>query len=79
MADVEPPKRAPGVADFKKAKLVPILMALSASNHLPPVPVTRLDSSAIYRYRVYDGFHRYYVSVAVGYPMLPIVDVGNHG
>ena len=76
IADIEPPARDPGVAPFKKAKLVPILMAIAASNSLPPIQVRKMQSSPSYRYQVYDGFHRYYVSVAVGYPMVPIIDVG---
>ncbi len=76
ITEIEPPTRDAGVAPFKKAKLVPILMAFASSHRLPPVEVNRLKPSAEYRYRIYDGFHRYYASVAVGYPMVPIVDVG---
>jgi hypothetical protein len=77
VVDIEPPERDPGVAPFKKAKMVPILMAFVSSNALPPIEVCRLGVAAPYRYRLYDGYHRFYASVAVGYPMVPIADVGD--
>jgi hypothetical protein len=77
IADIEPPQRDPGIAAFKKAKMVPILMALVAGNELPPVKACRFGSPSQYRYRLCDGFHRFYASVAVGYPMVPIAHVGS--
>ena len=44
---------------------------------IQPVPVTEipfidLDPSP-YRFRVHDGFHRFYASVAAGFEALPTV------
>jgi hypothetical protein len=75
-ASVEPPSRNPGIAPFKKAKLMPLLFALRAGNCLPPIKVCRPGVDGRFRYRVCDGFHRYYASVAVGYAQLPVVDHG---
>jgi hypothetical protein len=77
---VEPPSRNAG-AMFKKRKPVPVLFALSSDEiGLPPVEVTRLSGSQKYRFRVSDGFHRYYASAAVGYLELPVViSVGDGG
>ena len=69
---VEPPTRAIGVGGFRKYKLVPVLMALQSPEcALPPVHVE--PASGSFSYRVTNGFHRYYASVAVGYAQLPVV------
>jgi hypothetical protein len=74
LSDIEPPIRNSGVPPFKKYKMVPILLAfLSPECALPPVEVQPLMPSETYRFKVYNGYHRYYASVAVGYTKLPIV------
>lgn len=77
MAKVQTPVRDAGVEAFKKCKLVPILCALQAKNLLPPIKVTDQGVPPGCQYRVYDGFHRYYASVAVGFPMLPVIDINS--
>ena len=73
LTDVEPPLRDPGISPFKKCKLVPVLFALlSPEGILPPVEVFLAPSGA-YRFKVRNGYHRYYASVAVGFTKLPIV------
>jgi hypothetical protein len=73
LTDVEPPLRDSGVPPFKKYKLVPVLFALlSPEGTLPPVEGF-MASSGRHRFRVRNGYHRYYASVAVGFSKLPIV------
>ena len=74
LADVEPPQRSPGTPTFRKYKLVPILLAFrSPECRLPPVQV-EAASCGSYRFKLLNGFHRFYASVAVGYSHLPIYD-----
>ena len=74
LVDIEPPTRAPGVLWFKKYKLVPILLAFSSPEcALPPVEVSSVALTGNYRFKVHNGFHRYYASVAAGYTSLPVV------
>jgi hypothetical protein len=74
LTDIEPPTRNSGVPPFKKYKMVPVLFALySPECALPPVEVNALVAPAAYRFNVHNGYHRYYASVAVGYPLLPVV------
>ena len=74
LVDVEPPMRNSGVPPFKKYKMVPILFAFcSPECALPPVEVNVFVEPAAYRFKVLDGYHRYYASIAVGYPLLPIM------
>jgi hypothetical protein len=74
VTEIEPPMRNAGVPPFKKYKMVPVLFAFSSPEcALPPVEVDALPVSSTYRFRIYNGYHRYYASVAVGYPLLPRV------
>jgi len=74
LVEVEPPTRSAGVPPFKKCKLIPVLFGFqSPESPLPPVPVLLNGTPGQYRYKVYDGYHRYYASAAVGYESLPVV------
>ena len=72
LADIEPPQRDDGMAPFKKFKMVPVLMAfLSPECSLPPVVVEPLAEGSSYRYKLANGFHRFYASLHVGYTHIP--------
>jgi hypothetical protein len=74
LAIVEPSIRTVGVPLFKKYKLVPVLFALTSPEcSLPPVKVALHPEPDRYLYRVTNGLHRYYASVAVGYTRLPVI------
>jgi hypothetical protein len=78
---IEPPFRNPEVTrdwrGFDRARLVSILTGIVTDAEIPPVPVIALPSddypAAPFAYRVCDGFHRFYASVAVAFEMLPVV------
>lgn len=73
LSQVEPPQRTDGVSPFKKYKLVPVLLAFQSPEcGLLPIEVCEAHESG-YRYRVTNGYHRYYASVAVGYTNLPVI------
>ena len=73
---VQPPTRNAGNALLKKFKLVPVLLAFQSPEcALPPVEVVSLNQPNSYQYRVRNGCHRYYTSVAAGYTNLPVVSV----
>ena len=73
LADVEPPRRNDGVPPFKKYKLVPILLAFGSPEcALPPVEVEPMPNDGGTKYRVVNGYHRYYASVAAGYTKIPV-------
>ena len=70
---IEPPTRGNGIPQLEKYKLVPILLAFTSPEcALPPVKVSVYNSGP-YKYKLTNGYHRYYASLAVGYTMLPIV------
>ena len=68
---VAPPKRDPGAGWFEAVRMIRILQAMCTEIALPPIEVWRGvpgDARLIPR----DGFHRFYASVALGFPMLPV-------
>ncbi|WP_152530557.1 hypothetical protein [Paraburkholderia dilworthii] len=72
--DIQPPRRNPGIEAFRKYKLVPVLLAfISPECALPPVTLELLPNASGFRYRVTNGFHRFYASRAVGYVSIPAI------
>jgi len=60
---------------FDRDRLIKLLKRFVASEVVDPVPMVRLPvlefPSSPYRYRICDGFHRFYGSVAAGFQSLP--------
>ena len=73
ITDVEPPRRNDGVPPFKKYKMLPVLFAFTSPECALPAIEVSACSEGHYRFRVQNGYHRYYASVAVGFTKLPIV------
>lgn len=70
LGQIQPPHRDPGVAPFRKCKLVPVLLAFTSPEcALPPIDISKTSSG----YIVHNGFHRFYASVAVGYKSVPAI------
>lgn len=75
LIDIQPPVRRPNLPLLEKNRLMPILFAFSSTSPdsaLPPIEV-RANSECSYRYRVFNGYHRYYASVAVGFRCAPVI------
>jgi hypothetical protein len=73
IAEIKPPMRNPEVELFEKCRMVSILLAFKCCSPLPPVDTELLAvATGPYRFRVYDGFHRYYASIAAGFTVLPV-------
>jgi hypothetical protein len=74
LGDVEPLRRTRGTALFKKYKMMPVLFAFASPEcALPPVELNPASSQNPYRYKLHNGCHRYYGSIAAGYTKLPAV------
>jgi hypothetical protein len=60
---------------FDRDRLIKLLKRFVADEVVDPVPMDRLHvlefPSSPYRYRICDGFHRFYGSVAAGFQSLP--------
>src|SRR5713226_1528524 len=69
LADVEAPHRDAGVIGLHEDRAVSLLRAFRAGIAVPPLEVHEPPEPRRFRYRVRDGFHRYYLSVAAGFPM----------
>jgi hypothetical protein len=57
-----------------KARVLSILRGFIANDAIPPVEVVRLPTSDPYRYRLFHGAHRFYLSIAAGFTRVPAVD-----
>jgi hypothetical protein len=68
IAEVEPPARNQGVRAFDKFRLMPVLFAFrSPECALPAAP------GGPYRFKVRNGYHLFYASIAVGYSKIPVI------
>jgi hypothetical protein len=81
ISEIAPLRRKPGLAGysrdgFDETRMISILCAFCSQAPLPPVQVNEYSSDS-YRYKLYDGLHRFYASVAAGFSHLPIEVVGD--
>lgn len=68
--EVAAPARDSGVEGLREERTVSILQAVVTGVAIPPLVVHQPPQS--HRLVVRDGFHRYFISVALGFPMLPV-------
>ena len=74
-----PPPRFPTTPKdwhgFERTRLVSLLKGIATGAEIEPVPLLELPQDDVwrmpYRYRVRDGFHRFYASIATGFECLP--------
>lgn len=77
--EIEPPFRKLEVGKdwrgFDRKRMIRVMTGIVTGAEIEPVPLCELDDDgnppAPFRYRVRDGFHRFYASVAAGYGSLP--------
>jgi hypothetical protein len=81
LREIEPPYRTPWTprdgSGFDRARLVSVLKGIATGVEIEPVPLMKLPATdfppAPYGYRVRDGYHRFYASIAAGFECLPAV------
>jgi len=70
---VEPPFRENRQIWFRNPQsVIEVLRKMRSGEELEPIEVWSREKTGTEKYRVKDGFHRFYLSIAVGYPKLPI-------
>lgn len=71
---IQPPVRNQGVQELVHSRAQSVLLAIKTGNTLPPIEVEHLpDLPHGYQYRVIDGYHRFYLSLGLGFTHLPVV------
>jgi hypothetical protein len=79
LTDIEPPplgKRGHLTdSGFDEERMVSVLQGIANRMIIPPVEVTVSQEEGEYRYKVHNGYHRFYASVAAGFPCLPTITV----
>jgi hypothetical protein len=80
LTQVEPPYRRPDVSKdwrgFDKARMIAVLHGILVGDEMPAIPLQAISDGhefppAPYVYRVRNGVHRFYASVAAGFTRLP--------
>jgi len=59
---------------FDRTRLVRVLQGFVAGDEIEPVPLLELEkveNHRPYRYRICNGYHRFYGSIAAGFQSLP--------
>jgi hypothetical protein len=78
--EIEPPFRLPSIPrdwrGFERCRMVSILRGFVDDAEIPPIvvfPIPPLHdiSGDPFKYRVADGFHRFYASLAAGFARIP--------
>jgi hypothetical protein len=80
LTKVEPPPRLVGYPlswrGLDRTRFISVLVGMVADAEIDPVPVVEMPyidlGSSPYEFRVRDGVHRFYASVAMGYLHLPL-------
>ena len=68
---LQAPEREENVTWFIKDRMVSLLKGAVSECAIPPVEVHLKSNENTYRLR--DGFHRFYMSIALGFSKLPVV------
>jgi hypothetical protein len=77
LAEIEPPYRrvSKDWHGFDRPRLISVLKGIVDGVEIEPVPLFTLPVTDFpitpYRYRVLNGFHRFYASIAAGFESLP--------
>jgi len=72
---IEPPRRDQGIAHFDMRRLRSLADGIVKGEPILPIEVSVPARSDAYRYRVCNGFHRYYLCNELGFTSIPAVDV----
>lgn len=73
LSDIEPPQRAKGVIALDPGRADRIICGMIDGEEMPPIGVNVPENAdGKYRYALYGGFHRYYLSVAAGFSHIPV-------
>ena len=68
LSAVQPVKRAPGVVRFHEDRAFRVLEYIRTNRAMDPIVVDlAVISGSRYQYRLCDGFHRFHLSIALGF------------
>ena len=72
ISDVEVPRRNDGVVGLHEDRTTSLLRAFFEESAVPPVEVHEPPGQNACRFMIRNGYHRYFLSIAVGYTLLPV-------
>ena len=78
LADIEPVsmelRRHLSCAGFDEKRMVGVLRHIATHQEMWPIEITEIQGN-LYRYRLHDGTHRFFASVAAGFSHVPALVV----
>ncbi len=72
IAEVEAPRRDAGIISLHENRAVSVLRAIVEARPLPPIEVYKKPFALSGHLTVRDGYHRYFLSIALGFTQLPV-------
>ena len=74
LSDIEPFERSVGTGGFRDDRSVRrILEGFREKAVIPPIKVSDRKTTQGYKFRLTDGYHRYFLSIAAGFSYIPVV------
>ena len=70
--DIQAPRRNVGVVGLHEDRTKSLLHAFLEGTPVPPLEVNKLHGQIAGQFSIRDGYHRYFVSIALGFTMLPV-------
>lgn len=68
---IRPPKSAPDATGLREERSLSLLRAIVSGKAMPPIQVARAKDDPR-KFVVIDGYHRYYLSLAIGFLEIPV-------
>jgi ParB-like chromosome segregation protein Spo0J len=61
-----------GYGGFTQDRMVSVLQDIALRREIWPIEIIE-DASGAYRYRLYNGAHRFHASIAAGFSLIPAI------
>ena len=74
LQDIKTPKRDAETLLFSEARMMNILKGIAEDAAIPPIEICIIEDGE-FKYKLKDGFHRFYASVALSFEVIPAIVV----
>ncbi|HEX8595366.1 MAG TPA: hypothetical protein VF682_19155 [Pseudomonas sp.] len=76
LEDIRPPERKPDVSLLNIDRAESIVQGMLSGAEIPPIEVYPIvGRNTEFRYALFDGYHRYHLSIAAGFARIPALIV----
>ena len=72
--DIEPLRRYPDTEGLQRDRTINIIKGMVSGDFIPPICVEEITAfPSVYKYKLRDGYHRFYLSRHFKYTMIPVL------